>query len=974
MTSTSPNINRWRAFALLAVSYFMTIIDLTIVNVSLPTIGRDLHFTEASLQWVVTAYAITFGGFLLLGGRAADLLGRRRILMLGLALFTAASLACGLATGEAFLIGSRAVQGLGAASMVPAAMSIVMNMFEEGAERNKALGIWGGLAAAGATVGLIGGGLLTRYAGWQYIFYLNIPIGAAALALAPRLVPDTRPATVRRKFDALGAIAGTGGLVLLVDAIAGATQYGWESTRTIALLSGSAALLVAFATIESRAQEPLLPLSIFRLRTLAGANIAALLSSASFFGFIFVGTLYMQQVLQYSALETGVAWLAGSLSSIALAGLSQKLVTRRGVKVVMSIGMVAHWGRRDLGKPGAGRRALHGQPRRPDGHRRRWDRVRVHPDLDRRARRCRRASGRSRVRADEHLSAARRRDRDRDRVKRRHWPRQHLASRRQRTTRRSHQRLSAGAVGACRDRVARPPSDLHARRRRQGPRHRPQDRDPRSAERHPARRDTHRPRAHRQHRPMEDMMHSTHSAEPRSAPGSIPELRTALLGELIAPDDPEYESARLVVNAGVDRRPALIVRPADSADVALAISLARTEGLELAVRGGGHSFAGHGTTDGGLVLDMSKMRALHLDPQRRIAWAQAGLTAGQYTAETARHGLTTGFGDTGSVGITGLTLGGGIGWLVRKHGLTIDDLLAVELVTADGERLQVDSDRHPDLFWALRGGGGNFGVVTRLEYRLHEIDTVLGGMLVLPAGPGIVGAFIAAADEAPDELSTIAILARLPPLPFVSAEHHGQLALMVRVAYAGHLEHGEQALAPLRALATPLADAITPMPYQQLYPAEGPGPGRLRRATRSMFIDHFTEHAESTVFDRVQRGPSAMSAVEIRVLGGAMARVAADATAFSHRQRRLMVTFGAGYQDQAQAASHETWVADSLAAMRPAVHGVHVSFLGDEGTARVHEAYPADTYERLAVIKRRYDPTNLFHVNQNIAPNGRGDL
>jgi EmrB/QacA subfamily drug resistance transporter len=339
MTSTSLNINRWRAFALLAVSYFMTIIDLTIVNVSLPTIGRDLHFTETSLQWVVTAYTITFGGFLLLGGRAGDLLGRRRIVMLGLALFTAASLACGLATGDAFLIGSRAVQGLGAACMVPAAMSIVMSMFEEGAERNKALGIWGGLAAAGATVGLIGGGLLTRYAGWQYIFYLNIPVGAAALALAPRLVPDSRPATVGRRFDVLGAIGATGGLVLLVDAIAGATQYGWGATRTIVLLSGSAALLAAFATIESRAQDPLLPLSILRLRTLVAANVTALLSSGSFFGFIFVGTLYLQQVLHYSALQTGVAWLATSLSSIALAGLSQKLVTRRGAKLVMMVGV-----------------------------------------------------------------------------------------------------------------------------------------------------------------------------------------------------------------------------------------------------------------------------------------------------------------------------------------------------------------------------------------------------------------------------------------------------------------------------------------------------------------------------------------------------------------------------------------------------------------------------------------------------------
>jgi EmrB/QacA subfamily drug resistance transporter len=339
MTSTSPTTNRWSAFALLAVAYFMTIIDLTIVNVSLPTIGRDLHFSETSLQWIVTAYALTFGGFLLLGGRAADLLGRRRMLMAGLALFTAASLACALSTGEAFLIGSRAVQGVGAAIMLPAALSIVMNMFAEGAERNKALGIWGALGAAGATVGLIAGGLLTRYAGWQYIFYLNVPIGAAAVALAPRIVPDSRLATTRRRFDAAGAIAGTGGLVLLVDAISQAPQYGWGATRTIAVLAASLALLAAFLVIESRANAPVLPLSIFRLRTLAGANAAGLLLGGSFYAFIFVGTLYMQQVLHYSALQSGVAWLAASLSSIALAGLSQLLVTRVGPKVVMAAGM-----------------------------------------------------------------------------------------------------------------------------------------------------------------------------------------------------------------------------------------------------------------------------------------------------------------------------------------------------------------------------------------------------------------------------------------------------------------------------------------------------------------------------------------------------------------------------------------------------------------------------------------------------------
>jgi EmrB/QacA subfamily drug resistance transporter len=339
MTYSHPHIHRWRAFALLAVSYFMTIIDLTIVNVSLPTIGRDLHFSETSLQWVVTAYALTFGGFLLLGGRAADLLGRRRMLMVGLTVFTAASLACALATSDMFLIGSRAVQGVGAAIMLPAALSIVMNMFEEGAERNKALGIWGGLGAAGATVGLIAGGVLTRYAGWQYIFYLNVPIGLAALALAPRVVPESRLATTRRRFDALGAIAGTGGLVLLVDAISQAPQYGWGATRTIALLAASAGLLAAFLVIESRVEDPILPLSIFRLRTLAGANVAGLLLGGSFFAFIFVGTLYMQQVLHYSALQTGVAWLAASLTSVALAGLAQFLVTRGGAKIVMAIGM-----------------------------------------------------------------------------------------------------------------------------------------------------------------------------------------------------------------------------------------------------------------------------------------------------------------------------------------------------------------------------------------------------------------------------------------------------------------------------------------------------------------------------------------------------------------------------------------------------------------------------------------------------------
>jgi len=338
-TESVPQVHRWRAFAVLAVSFFMTIIDLAIVNTALPTIGRALHFSESNLQWVVTAYAITFGGFLLLGGRAADLLGRRRILMLGLAVFTAASLAAGLARSDGFLIAMRGLQGFGAAVVLPAALSIVMNMFTEGAERNKALGLWGAIGAAGATVGLITGGLLTRYVGWEYIFFLNVPIGTAALLLTPRIVPESRLAGVRRRFDPLGAVTVTGALLLLVYTISNAPQVGWGSARTVTLLVVSAALLVSFLAIEARAAAPLMPLRIFRLPGVAVANAVGLLLGGSFFAFIFIGTLYMQQVLGYSALKAGIAWLAASVTSVALAGLAQKLVTRISAGPVMALGM-----------------------------------------------------------------------------------------------------------------------------------------------------------------------------------------------------------------------------------------------------------------------------------------------------------------------------------------------------------------------------------------------------------------------------------------------------------------------------------------------------------------------------------------------------------------------------------------------------------------------------------------------------------
>jgi EmrB/QacA subfamily drug resistance transporter len=329
----------WRAFALLVVAYFMTIVDLTIVNVALPTIAVKLHFPESDLQWVVTAYGLTFGGFLLLGGRAADLLGRRRLLMAGLAIFTAASLGAGLATSDTFLVIMRGIQGFGAAVVLPAALSSVMNIFPEGARRNKALGIWGAVGAMGATVGLLAGGLLTRYVGWQYIFFFNVPIGITALALAPRVVPESRVRAQRRRYDPFGAVSITGALVLAVYAISQAPQVGWSATQTVAMLAAAAALLVAFLTIEATVQVPLLPLRLFRLSTVAGSNAVGFLLTGSFYTFIFVGTLYMQQVLGFSALKTGLAWLTASITSVAFAGLSQMLVTKISAKLVMAFGM-----------------------------------------------------------------------------------------------------------------------------------------------------------------------------------------------------------------------------------------------------------------------------------------------------------------------------------------------------------------------------------------------------------------------------------------------------------------------------------------------------------------------------------------------------------------------------------------------------------------------------------------------------------
>jgi FAD/FMN-containing dehydrogenase len=442
-------------------------------------------------------------------------------------------------------------------------------------------------------------------------------------------------------------------------------------------------------------------------------------------------------------------------------------------------------------------------------------------------------------------------------------------------------------------------------------------------------------------------------------------LRAQGKGRLITPDDPAYDQARTIFYGGFDRRPQVIVQAADATDVARVIALAGDSGLELAVRSGGHSPAGHSVLDGGIVLDLSAMRALDLDTEARTAWAETGLTAGEYTTAAAAHGLATGFGDTGSVGIGGITLAGGVGYLTRKHGLTIDDLLAAEVVTADGQLVRADAEEHPDLFWALRGGGGNFGVATRLQFRLHPLAQVVGGMLLLPASAEAVAGFIALAEAAPEELSTIASVMPAPPLPFVPAEHHGQLVILAMMVYAGEVEAGERAVAPFRALATPLVDMVKPMPYPEIYPPEVPD-FHPAAVAHTLFLDQVDHEVAETIVGHLQASDASIRVAQLRVLGGAMSRVPAEETAFAHRRSAIMANVASFYDGPADKPVRQAWVDEFAAALHQGDDGAYVGFLTDDGPARIHEAYPGSTWDRLVQVKARYDPSNLFHHNHNI--------
>jgi FAD/FMN-containing dehydrogenase len=457
------------------------------------------------------------------------------------------------------------------------------------------------------------------------------------------------------------------------------------------------------------------------------------------------------------------------------------------------------------------------------------------------------------------------------------------------------------------------------------------------------------------------------SSTPQQFQGiSIPDLRSDLNGEVIGPDDAAYDEARQVFFKGVDRRPAAVARVAGADDVARVVTFARESGLELAVRSGGHSRAGYGTSEGGIVIDLSGMRALDIDADAETALVETGVTAGEYTNVVGERSRATGLGDTGTVGIGGITLAGGIGFLVRKYGLTIDDLLAAEVVTADGEIVQTSEKSEPDLFWAIRGGGGNFGVVTRLQLRLHEISEIVGGILILPATPEVITGFIEAADAAPEELSTIANVMLAPPMPFIPEEAYGKPVLLGLLADVGAVDQAEHLLAPFRALGKPYADMVRPMRYPEIY--EGEGPPVPFMAGTNFFTDALAPADAATILEQLHQSTAMMKAVQLRVLGGALARVPNDATAFAHRDRGLMVNIAAMYVDPAESEIHDSWVAGLADSLGKGEAGGYVGFLGEEDEATVRAAYPGSTWDRLRELKRRYDPDNLFRLNHNILP------
>jgi FAD/FMN-containing dehydrogenase len=450
---------------------------------------------------------------------------------------------------------------------------------------------------------------------------------------------------------------------------------------------------------------------------------------------------------------------------------------------------------------------------------------------------------------------------------------------------------------------------------------------------------------------------------------ALDSLANRLLGEMILPGHAAYDSVRRVWNKEFARQPAVIVRAADAMDVIQTVAFARERDLPFAVRSGGHSLAGFGSVDQGVVLDLSALKGISIDPQRQVAWVQPGVTSQDLAARAAEYGLGLSTGDAPTVGIGGLTLGGGIGFMVRKYGLTIDSLLSAQVVTADGRLLTASETEHPDLFWALRGGGGNFGVVTEFQFQLRPVGTVLGGALAYPATREVVRNYAQRALVARDGLSTITLLVKAPPLPVLPAEMHGKLILLILAVYVGDHEEGQRALQPLRALGPGLVDLVGRMPYPAIFDWTRDATVSSHHVGRTLFVQELPDALIDTLLDCVEHGTSPLSFAQIRPLGGAFGRVPADATAFAHRGRKYMLALINDWDgpDGEDAAPHYAWIESFWQAVRPYGSGVYVNFLED-GEQRIREAYPGDTYERLAAVKRKYDPTNFFRMNQNIQP------
>ncbi|HEX6749137.1 MAG TPA: FAD-binding oxidoreductase [Longimicrobium sp.] len=453
---------------------------------------------------------------------------------------------------------------------------------------------------------------------------------------------------------------------------------------------------------------------------------------------------------------------------------------------------------------------------------------------------------------------------------------------------------------------------------------------------------------------------------------AIAELRAAIRGEIVLPGDTGYDEARAVWNAMIDRRPAVIVRCRGAADVRRAVRFARGSGLPLAVRGGGHNIAGNAVCDGGVVMDLSPMRSVWVDPASRIARVEAGCTLGDVDHETQAHGLALPMGINSTTGIAGLTLGGGFGWLSRSRGMTIDSLVSADVVTADGELVRASETENPDLFWAIRGGGGNFGVVTSFEFRLHPVGPdVFAGLVVHPLddAPAVLRFYREFVRTAPEELVCWFVLRLAPPLPFLPPEWHGREILALAICHSGDLNGADAATAPLREFGHPVGVHVGPMPFtawqQILDPLLTPG---MRNYWKSHDFTGLSDGLIDVLVDAARHIPDPQTEIAFALLGGAMARVPDGATAYGHRNAEFAINVHGRWADPAKDEACIGWARGLFDAAAPFATGaVYVNFLTQDETDRVPAAYGAN-YARLVEVKRRYDPENLFRVNQNIAP------